>query len=48
MTLGFLWHTNPPDGKLSPDDAQMVDVIHAAGLWIGTDEQVYIFSLWFL
>jgi len=37
---GFLWHTAPPEGKLSPGDAQFVDVIHSAGLWIGTDEKV--------
>ena len=37
---GFLFHTNPADEKLSPDDARFVDVIHSAGLWIGTDEQV--------
>ena len=37
---GFLFHEKPPEGKLSPDDAKFVDVIHTAGLWIGTDEQV--------
>ena len=41
---GFLWHTAPPEGKLSPGDAQFVDVIHSAGLWIGTDEKVELFK----
>ena len=40
LLVGFLWHTAPPEEKLSPDDAQFVDVIHSAGLWIGTDEKV--------
>ena len=39
--VGFLSHTAPPEEKLSPDDAQFVDVIHSAGLWMGTDEKVY-------
>ena len=38
--LGFLYHTAPADEKLTPDDAQFVDVIHSGGLWIGTDEPV--------
>jgi len=37
---GFLYHTAPADEKLTPDDAQFVDVIHSGGLWIGTDEPV--------
>ena len=37
---GFLFHTAPENEKLSPEDAEFVDVIHAAGLWIGTDERV--------
>merc|ERR1712088_843353 len=41
---GFLSHTAPPEEKLSPDDAQFVDVIHSAGLWMGTDEKMKI--LW--
>ena len=42
---GFLWHTAPPEGKLSPGDAQFVDVIHSAGLWIGTDEKVEFLNI---
>ena len=38
--LGFLFHTVPPSEKLSTEDAKFVDVIHSAGLWIGTDEVV--------
>ena len=37
---GFLFHTAPPDEKLTRDDAIFVDVIHTAGLWLGTDEPV--------
>ena len=37
---GFLYHTAPKEDKLSPDDAKFVDVIHSAGLWLGTDETV--------
>eukprot|EP00095_Tigriopus_kingsejongensis_P006236 maker-scaffold301_size216225-snap-gene-1.24 protein:Tk06236 transcript:maker-scaffold301_size216225-snap-gene-1.24-mRNA-1 annotation:"lipase" len=37
---GFMFHTVPPEEHLSPDDAQFVDVIHAAGLWIGSDESL--------
>ena len=40
MYLGFLYHTAPNDEKLTPDDAKFVDVIHSAGLWIGSDEPV--------
>ena len=40
LLVGFLSHTAPPEEKLSPDDAQFVDVIHSAGLWMGTDEKV--------
>ena len=36
---GFLFHTEPANEKLSRDDAKFVDVIHSAGLWIGTDER---------
>ena len=42
---GFLFHTAPPDEKLTPDDAQFVDVIHTAGLWLGTDERVIFAAL---
>lgn len=37
---GFLFHTSPDEERLSKEDAVFVDVIHTAGLWIGTDEQV--------
>jgi len=37
---GFLFHTAPPDEKLTRNDAIFVDVIHTAGLWLGTDEPV--------
>ena len=42
IIVGFLFHTAPPDEKLTPDDAVFVDVIHTAGLWIGTDEKVFL------
>ena len=35
-----MFHTLPDDEKLSKESAKFVDVIHAAGLWIGTDEVV--------
>ena len=37
---GFLFHTVPPSERLDKTDAQFVDVVHTAGLWIGTDEVV--------
>lgn len=37
---GFLFHTVPDSERLSKGDAAFVDVIHSAGLWIGTDEVV--------
>ena len=37
---GFLYHTADPEDKLTPDDAKFIDVIHSAGLWMGTDEKV--------
>ncbi|XP_059082427.1 pancreatic lipase-related protein 2-like isoform X2 [Tigriopus californicus] len=37
---GFLFHTSPEEERLSKEDAQFVDIIHTAGLWIGTDEQI--------
>ena len=43
--LGFLFHEVPDDEKLSRDDAGFVDVIHSAGLWIGTDAQVMPLSV---
>jgi hypothetical protein len=35
-----MYHTAPDDEKLTPNDAQFVDVIHTTGLWMGTDERV--------
>ena len=40
--LGFLFHTEPDSAKISKSSAQFVDIIHSAGLWIGTDEPVWI------
>ena len=37
---GPLFHTVPPSERLHKMDAKFVDVVHAAGLWIGTDEPV--------
>ena len=42
LFVGFLFHTVPKSEKLSTEDAKFVDVIHSAGLWIGTDEVVCI------
>lgn len=35
---GFLFHTVPASERLDRTDAQFVDVLHSAGLWIGSDE----------
>ena len=37
---GPLFHTVPPNERLDKSDADFVDVVHTAGLWIGTDETV--------
>ncbi len=37
---GFLFHTVPASERLDRTDAQFVDVLHSAGLWIGSDEVV--------
>ena len=37
---GFLFHTVPPSERLDRSDAAFVDVLHTAGLWIGSDEVV--------
>lgn len=37
---GFLFHTVPASERLDKSDASFVDVMHTAGLWIGTDEVV--------
>ncbi len=36
----FHQETTDVDKRLDPTDAQFVDVIHTAGLWIGLDENV--------
>lgn len=42
---GLMFHNKPPTERLDPSDADFVDVIHSAGLWIGMDEPVsYRFS----
>ena len=40
MISGFLFHTVPPSERLDKTDAVFVDVLHSAGLWIGSDEVV--------
>ena len=39
-----MFHTNltAEDDKLSPDDAEIVDVIHSGGRWIGMDGVVIV------
>jgi hypothetical protein len=32
-----MFHLAPPEEKISKSSAQFVDVIHSAGLWIGTE-----------
>ena len=32
-----MFHLAPPEERLDPDDAELVDVIHTAGRWIGMD-----------
>ena len=34
---GFMFHTVPPEERIDASDAEIVDVIHTAGLWVGTD-----------
>ena len=34
---GFMFHTVPPEERIDPSDAEIVDVIHTAGLWVGMD-----------
>ena len=36
---GPMFHTDltPHEEKLSPEDAEIVDVIHTAGRWLGMD-----------
>jgi hypothetical protein len=40
LSPGFLFHTVPASERLDRTDAQFVDVLHSAGLWIGSDEVV--------
>jgi hypothetical protein len=35
-----MFHTVPDDERISSGDAQVVDVIHTAGLWVGMDGRV--------
>ena len=35
--VGFMFHTVPPEERIDASDAEIVDVIHTAGLWVGTD-----------
>ena len=46
--LGFMFHTVPPEERIDASDAEIVDVIHTAGLWVGTDGVVSPFKtdLW--
>ena len=32
-----MFHLAPPEERLDPDDAELVDVIHTAGRWVGMD-----------
>ena len=32
-----MFHTVPPEERIDPSDAEIVDVIHTAGLWVGMD-----------
>ena len=34
---GPMFHLAPPEERLDADDAELVDVIHTAGRWIGMD-----------
>jgi len=34
---GFMFHTVPPEERIDASDAEIVDVIHTAGLWLGMD-----------
>ena len=34
---GPMFHTVPPEERLDAGDAELVDVIHTAGRWIGMD-----------
>ena len=45
---GFLFHNVPHSERLDPSDAQFVDVIHSAGLWIGMDEPVSFLKEYFI
>ena len=47
-----MFHLAPPEERLDADDAELVDVIHTAGRWIGMDgivlesvEVSYVISL---
>ena len=40
-----MFHLAPPEERLDPDDAELVDVIHTAGRWVGMDGIVRFSSL---
>ena len=40
---GFMFHTVPPEERIDASDAEIVDVIHTAGLWVGMDGVVRSF-----
>ena len=43
--VGFMFHTVPPEERIDASDAEIVDVIHTAGLWVGTDGVVTFSTL---
>ena len=47
VSSGPMFHLAPPEERLDPDDAELVDVIHTAGRWVGMDgivlEWVFVF-----
>ena len=44
MFPGPMFHTVPHEERLSPEDAELVDVIHTAGRWLGMDGVVRYFN----
>ena len=44
--VGFMFHTVPPEERIDASDAEIVDVIHTAGLWVGTDGVVTCFAVY--
>ncbi len=39
-----MFHTVSDSERLSPDDAEFVDTVHTAGLWVGMDERVSMYT----